>query len=92
MSRWFWIALLVIAACAGVTYEELEEEAMRTGDWSAVERWERREARREQLDKMSKTCTRQGLVLYCDNRKLPEYTWRECHCVSKPAITDALTR
>lgn len=59
-------ALLVLAACAGVpTLEELEDQAMLTGNWAAVEKRERAIARRQPMAGVQ--CPA-GHILFCEDR------------------------
>ena len=71
------ILLLTLSGCASrPTMEELEKEAMRTGDWSAVEE-------RQRMDrKMGRYVPGQecpnGKALFCEKKGERE----ECTCVS----------
>ena len=57
-------AVLLLNACAAtVPMAELERQAMLTGDWSAVERRERRQARR--ADRYGPSCG-PGRLSYCE--------------------------
>ena len=77
------ILALVAGACAAPpTLEELEFEALQTGDWSAVERREKSIERRAERHRMS--CPN-GLIEYCESRGGPG----RCECVDRRAI-DAL--
>ncbi len=70
-------ALLVLGACADTrTLEELEQEAMETGDWSAVERREKKLA--EQLARREAGC-RTTETLVCETLAGAS----KCYCVSK---------
>lgn len=71
---------LVAGACAtSPTIEELEFEALRTGDWSAVERREKAVQRRAERRRMS--CPN-GLVELCESRGGQS----RCECVDRRAI------
>ncbi len=77
---------LTLGGCAaGPSLEELEHQAMLSGDWSAVEKRERlireREARRgPQCDS--------GYVAYCERR----FGDTRCVCVSNDALGDVFAR
>lgn len=75
--------LLLAAACAPMpTYDELLREAVRTQDWSRVERYERRKAERAQ----AAACQRQGLTLICDSTHLR----KDCRCGDPRSILEQL--
>lgn len=81
------IALLfVLAGCAaGPTLEQLESQAMLTGDWSAVERRERSIERRRQRAGIQ--CP-SGMTAYCE-----AYAGhRRCTCISSSALSSVLWR
>lgn len=75
---------LTLSACGSFqSMEELERQAMLTGDWSAVEQRERVLARREQ--QRGQQCP-SGYVSYCQ-----KYVGRsECRCISNDAMRDVL--
>lgn len=75
------VVLVGLAACASrPTVEELEDEALATGDWSAVEE-------REQMDRKmgryipDEECPN-GEALYCEKKGERE----ECNCVSSQLL------
>ena len=69
------LILLAMGACADTrTLEELEQEPMQTGDWSAVERREKRMA--EQAARKAAGC-RVTETLFCE--KLADV--QRCYCV-----------
>ena len=75
---------LIVAGCSPTkTLEELEVDALRTGDWSLVEKREaviaKRKARR------SSHCP-DGAVSYCD-KSIGSY---RCQCVAKAVMLDFL--
>lgn len=76
------LALLAGACAAPPTLEELEFEALRTGDWTAVEQRERAMARRAARQPVS--CP-DGQIEFCETR----VGERSCQCVGPRAI-DAL--
>lgn len=78
-------ALLITGCAAAPTLEELEAEALRTGDWSAVEERERLIAKRN--SRRPQQCST-GLVSVCE-KDLGRY---ECNCVRKSAMTQVLVR
>ena len=71
------LLLILVAGCASRTpLAELEAEAARTGDWSAVEKHERM-SKRMGLDMGGPEC-RSGHVLVCATKG----SRNECGCVS----------
>ena len=77
---------LVLAACATPpTLDELEFQALQTGDWSAVEKRERSMARRAVRE--IPDCA-SDLVPVCRD------SWGEndCHCVSRRSIKEMFSR
>jgi hypothetical protein len=80
------LLLILVGACflAGCgTYtplEELEEKAMLSGDWSAVERRER--IITERRVRAMRQCQR-GYVSYCESR----FGSKRCTCVQKEIIS-----
>ena len=83
------LAILIIGSflsgCAmtpAPTLEQLEIEAMLTGDWSAVERHERAEKRR--LARQPLQCP-PNYINYCVT-----FSKEGCSCVSRAAVFDAL--
>ena len=71
------LAFLAIGACADTrTLEELEQEAMETGDWTAVERREKKLA--EKLARREAGC-RTTETLVCEELA----STARCYCVSK---------
>ncbi len=76
--------LLVMTACAPMkSLEELEAEALRSGDWSLVEEREALIAKRNSRRPMQ--CPG-GTVSLCE-RSLGQYS---CQCVAKGAMAGAL--
>ena len=77
------IALILAACVQAKTLEELEAEALQTGDWSLVEEREaviaKRAARRQS------PCP-DGAVSYCDK----SIGSHRCQCVAKAAMLDFL--
>ena len=78
------LSAVLTAACAPLpTLEELEAEALRTGDWTLVEQRElliaKRNARRP------KQCP-SGLVSYCERSA----GRLDCQCVSRSAFGDVI--
>lgn len=73
------IALLAGACAAPPTLEELEFEALQSGDWSAVERRERAMARRAARQPVQ--CPK-GEIEFCDSR----FGERTCECVGRRAV------
>ena len=78
------LAVLTLSGCGSFqSMEELERQAMLTGDWSAVEQRERILARREQQRGLQ--CP-SGHVSYCE-----KYVGRsDCRCITNDAMRDVL--
>ena len=75
--------VLMLGGCAAApTLEELEDQALLTGDWSQVEKRERTIARRTAAEPLG--CA-DGYVSYCETRAVSA----RCSCVSRAAIWDA---
>ena len=78
-----FILVLMLGGCAAApTLEELEDQALLTGDWSQVEKRERTIARRKAAEPLA--CA-DGYVSYCVTR----IATTRCGCVSRAAIRDA---
>ena len=76
------ILILMLGGCAAVpTLEELEDQAVLTGDWSQVEKRERTIARRQTAEPLD--CAN-GYVSYCETR----IATTRCSCVSRSAMRD----
>ena len=81
----FVFALCVLAGCStGPSLEELEAQALVTGDWSRVEQREARIARRKQRSGIS--CP-PGSVGYCQ----PFMSEMNCSCVSQESVYSLLS-
>lgn len=78
------LSAMLTAGCASMpTLEELEAEALRTGDWTLVEQRERLIAKRNARRPMQ--CP-SGMVSYCER-----YAGRlDCQCVSRSAFGDVI--
>lgn len=78
------LILLVVVGCAPVkSLEQLEQEAMLTGDWTAVENRERALARKAEREGAKLKCP-VGYVAFCQ-----AFTARdECSCVSRSGMED----
>ena len=77
------LALIVLAGCANVKpLEQLEAEALMSGDWTAVERRERAIARRE----TRKTHCPPGSVGYCE----VDFGTNACTCIKSAALRSFL--
>jgi len=80
------LTLIVLAGCAGYTpLGQLEEEALLTGDWSAVEKRERLEVRRNLHSSMR--CP-PGTIAYCNRySRADRYSRAErCSCANSKEI------
>lgn len=70
------LALALLAACsAQPTMEELEKEALETGDWEAVEK---RERMNERMGVIGDPQCREGFIHFCEKQGEQEV----CECVS----------
>jgi len=80
------VLLLMLGGCAAVpTLEELEDQALLTGDWSQVEKRERTIARRQAGEPLD--CV-EGYVSYCETRIVDT----QCRCVSYTVMRDMFRR
>ena len=76
----FVVSLMLLGGCGTYhTLEELEEQAFRTGDWSAVERRELILARQQYRNGIA--CPRDH-VAYCENSR--------CACIRDTEMRDLL--
>ncbi len=76
------ILILMLGGCAAApTLEELEDQALLTGDWSQVEKRERTIARRQAGEPLA--CAK-SYVSYCETR----IATTRCRCVSRSAMRD----
>lgn len=81
MKHLFVFGLILLAGCAAApTMEELEAEAMRTGDWSKVEDREVLQARR--TGRAQAECPK-GYAVFC--KAEAEVGSENCKCVSREA-------
>lgn len=79
------LALVVLTGCGSMkTLEELEAEALLSGDWSAVELRERQTARR---NLNSSIYCPPGRIGYCE----AEFGKTECSCVDQERLNAFLT-
>ena len=76
--------LLFLVGCAPIkSMQQLENEAMLTGDWTAVENRERAMARKAEREGVKLKCPI-GYVAFCQ-----AFTARdECSCVSRSGMED----
>ena len=78
-------AIVVMSGCTiGPTMEELEDQALLTGDWSAVERRERSLARRQA--NRGPSCPA-GHIAVCVDRFYRD----ECSCLAREDLAFALS-
>ena len=80
------LILLFVVGCAPMkSLEQLEREAMMTGDWSAVEQREKAVARKAERQGIKMNCP-VGYIAYCQG-----YAGRdECSCVSRRGMEDII--
>jgi hypothetical protein len=79
MKHLFVLGLLLLAGCAAApTMEELEAEAMQTGDWTKVEERELAQARR--MGRAQAECPK-GYAVFC--KAEAEVTNQDCTCISR---------
>ena len=77
-------ALLVLGGCSGYqTLEQLEEQALVSGDWSAVEKREELIARQAQRN--GPECPR-GFTAYCESGAFEQ----RCSCVNRNQLRSTL--
>ena len=82
----FLLVVLLVVGCAPVrTLEELEDAAVRTGDWSLVEEREALLAKRDRRRPMQ--CAGR-LGTYCE-KSVREY---RCNCVAKNLVFTSIAR
>ncbi len=76
------IALFVISSCAPMMpLEELEAEALITGDWTKVEKREAKIKYPLRQKAFAKTCTRQDKIVVCEERfRRSRYGLEHCFC------------
>jgi hypothetical protein len=80
MKRWSVVVLILLAGCvSSPTLEQLETQALLTGDWTAVEKRERVVARRQMYSSMQ--CPA-GYIGYCEESIVS----RECSCVQREGV------
>ncbi len=79
------LAICLVACAPTRTLEELEAEALTTGDWSAVEKREALIAKREARRPIQ--CG-SGQISYC-HKNVGRV---DCQCVSKSAMTNVFVR
>jgi hypothetical protein len=77
----FFLVLLLGGCATAPTLEELEDQALLTGDWSHVEKRERTIARREAEEPLE--CA-SGYMSYCETR----IATTRCSCVSRSVMRD----
>ena len=78
------ILLLFLVGCAPMkSMEQLENEAMMTGDWSAVEDRERAIARKAERQGVKLNCP-SGYISFCQNYAGID----RCGCVSRRGMRD----
>jgi len=78
----FALVLAILSGCARwQTLEELEDEAINTGDWVAVEA--REEIVKKDLESRAPGCL-DGLNKYC----VEEQTGIECYCIAETIIRE----
>jgi len=63
------------------TFEQLEDQAFLTGDWTAVERYERTAKRRQA--RLPQVCS-PGYVSYCTD----EISRSRCSCISRQTLAE----
>ena len=86
MKTILFLALFVLAGCSSIaTMEELEAEALATGDWSAVEKRERGIERRNSRAGLS--CP-SGTTGYCESA----FGHEECMCVESAVLSAFYSR
>jgi hypothetical protein len=75
------ISAIILNGCAGQSLEEMRDQAMITGDWSAVEKREARIEERLKWERAALACKEQNKTLYCEHRGKRDI--RNCGCVDR---------
>lgn len=79
------ICIAFLSGCAvGIPMQELEAEALRSGDWSQVEKRERLIAKRKRSGQTK--CPRDSVAI-CESRA----GGLSCHCTSRSMMQNVLT-
>jgi len=85
MKLMLLLGAVFLAGCVSMpTLEQLEEQALLTGDWSAVEQREKLIAKRD--SRRGVKCPT-GMIAYCEQR----FGQKRCACVSKSEMTSLLS-
>ncbi len=78
------IGLALVACAPQVTLEELEDQAMLTGDWSQVEKRERLMRRKAMRDAHENVVCPDDLTAVCEKR----FGDTRCSCVDRNVMRD----
>ena len=85
MKLMLLLGAVFLTGCVSMpTLEQLEEQALLTGDWSAVEQREKLIAKRD--SRRGVKCPT-GMIAYCEQR----LGQNRCACVSKSEMTSLLS-
>lgn len=76
----FALALTLSSCASGPSLEELELEAMKTGDWTAYEAKKARNAADDARAAATKQCRDRNKILYCEQWGRIDYA-RDCTCI-----------
>jgi len=75
------IPLIFLSGCTITTLEELEAEAMVTGDWTEVERREVKLEYKKAMSAFTAACNDEGTVVVCEERfRRGRYDLSHCYC------------
>ena len=78
--------ILILGACTPMpTLQELEDEALITGDWSLVEAREKRINRNNEYKAAVAFCRERHRLLYCETRS-GRIKLDDCYCATKRAV------
>jgi len=90
------VILMFVGGCASTTLEELEAEALQTGDWTEVERREARINFKRALADAAAYCNELDLVMMCrsdvKHRRDIKYISKGCTCTDISTVLQRMRR
>jgi hypothetical protein len=93
--------LVIITTCSTLlgcgtfkSYEEREIEALASGDWSEIERIDKRRAKKQAFDDLAETCANYGTnssqyMVYCETRGRRARI-EDCGCADRGRVMDSI--
>ena len=84
------LLLPFLGGCGTTSMQELQDEAMLTGDWSKVEQREKRDAKKLAWKAAENYCRENEMILYCDHKG--PVRLENCGCAKVSDIREALRR